>query len=97
MGLKNAIGDEPSLIGLIQVYKSYYPDVIVGNIILRRANLFKTPDPEWTKTFLKIHEASALRSGDIVLQGQNLYKSDAVYPALKTLGATEVWFVYCVI
>jgi len=90
MALKNAIGDEPSLLGLIQVYKSYYPDVIVGNIALRRANLFKTPDPEWTKIFLKIHEASASRSEDILNQNQNLYKFDQIYPSLKTLGATEV-------
>jgi centromere protein I len=33
-------GNEPSLVGLMRVYKDYYPDVIVGDVTAGRASVF---------------------------------------------------------
>ncbi|GFF35734.1 hypothetical protein IFM58399_04310 [Aspergillus lentulus] len=51
MELVNAAGaEEKELIGLLNVFKNYYPDIIVGDLgaLRRRALVFKHPDPEWT-------------------------------------------------
>jgi len=41
MELTRQAGNEPPLVGLMRVYKDYYPDVIVGNATLGRASVFK--------------------------------------------------------
>lgn len=33
-------GNEPPLVGLLRVYKDYYPDVIVGDTVTGRAAVF---------------------------------------------------------
>lgn len=38
--LKRNLGNEQSLNGLLQVYKDYYPDVIVGDITPTKLGLF---------------------------------------------------------
>lgn len=38
--LARRVGNEPPLIGLIRVYKDYYPDVIVGEVASSRASVF---------------------------------------------------------
>jgi centromere protein I len=38
--LSRRVGNEPSLVGLIRVYKDYYPDVIVGDAASGRASVF---------------------------------------------------------
>lgn len=38
--LSRIIGNEPALVGLIRVYKEYYPDVIVGDAAAGRASHF---------------------------------------------------------
>ncbi|KAF7158028.1 hypothetical protein CNMCM5623_002540 [Aspergillus felis] len=51
MELVNTAGaEEKELISLLNVFKNYYPDIIVGDLgVLRRRGLvFKHPDPEWT-------------------------------------------------
>lgn len=49
--IRNTGNDEKELVGLLRVFKSYYPDIIVGEAGLsnrRAAYLFKHPDLEWT-------------------------------------------------
>lgn len=41
MELTRQAGNEPPLVGLMRVYKDYYPDVIVGNATFGRASVFK--------------------------------------------------------
>ncbi|KAF7114002.1 hypothetical protein CNMCM5793_006185 [Aspergillus hiratsukae] len=51
MELVNTAGaEEKELISLLNVFKNYYPDVIVGDLgaLRRRGLVFKHPDPEWT-------------------------------------------------
>lgn len=40
MELTRKAGNEPPLVGLMRVYKDYYPDVIVGEAISGRASVF---------------------------------------------------------
>lgn len=40
MELARRAGNEPPLVGLIRVYKDYYPDVIVGQLTAGRASVF---------------------------------------------------------
>ena len=34
------VGFEPPLVGLMRVYKDYYPDVIIGDAVSSRASVF---------------------------------------------------------
>jgi len=40
MELMRQVGNEPPLVGLMRVYKDYYPDVIVGDGVSGRASVF---------------------------------------------------------
>jgi centromere protein I len=40
MELTRQAGNEPPLVGLMRVYKDYYPDVIVGDVVSGRATVF---------------------------------------------------------
>lgn len=62
--LARKVGNEPALVGLIRVYKDYYPDVIVGEITASRASVFTHPNPEWKERLSQIQEAHAQRNQD---------------------------------
>jgi len=49
MELTRQAGNEPPLVGLMRVYKDYYPDVIVGNATFGRASVFKVSN-SWVQT-----------------------------------------------
>jgi centromere protein I len=40
MELTRQAGNDPPLVGLMRVYKEYYPDVIVGDVTSGRASAF---------------------------------------------------------
>jgi centromere protein I len=40
MELTRQAGNDPPLVGLMRVFKDYYPDVIVGEVTLGRALVF---------------------------------------------------------
>ncbi|EAW08711.1 Mis6 domain protein [Aspergillus clavatus NRRL 1] len=48
--VNNAGAEERELISLLNVFKNYYPDIVVGDLgaLRRRGLVFKHPDPEWT-------------------------------------------------
>jgi len=50
MELTRQAGNEPPLVGLMRVYKDYYPDVIVGDVTAGRARVF-TVNPNTTKLY----------------------------------------------
>ncbi|RPB16110.1 Mis6-domain-containing protein [Morchella conica CCBAS932] len=56
---KRNLGNEQPLNGLLQVFKDYYPDVIVGDIAPTKVGLFSHPNPEWMQKLLLIQESSA--------------------------------------
>ncbi|EFQ97255.1 hypothetical protein MGYG_00296 [Nannizzia gypsea CBS 118893] len=60
--IRNTGGDERELWGLLRVYKSYYPDIIIDDTAIprRRATyFFKHPDPEWTAHMKMLQERAA--------------------------------------
>ncbi|OJD25076.1 hypothetical protein ACJ73_03554 [Blastomyces percursus] len=60
--MRNTGGEERELLGLLKVFKSYYPDIIVGDAYAssgRATYFFKHPDPEWVKHMRHIQERPA--------------------------------------
>lgn len=45
MELTRQAGNDPPLVGLMRVYKDYYPDVIMGDAITGRASVFTVTCP----------------------------------------------------
>ncbi|KAF8457165.1 Mis6-domain-containing protein [Terfezia claveryi] len=60
--LKRIVGNEQPLLGLLQIYKDYYPDVIVERLPPIKAALFSHPNPEWMRKLLVIQEVNAVNS-----------------------------------
>ncbi|KAJ6785276.1 hypothetical protein PWT90_01076 [Aphanocladium album] len=50
-------GNDPTLVGLLRVYKDYYPEIIVGEAVRGRASAFKHPDPSWRERLDELQEA----------------------------------------
>ncbi|KAK2803846.1 hypothetical protein FQN50_006853 [Emmonsiellopsis sp. PD_5] len=61
--IRNTGGEEKELLGLLKVFKSYYPDIIVGDAYAttgtRAAYFFKHPDPEWVKHMRHLQEKAS--------------------------------------
>lgn len=57
MDLSLRLGSDPAVIGLLRVYKDYYPEIIVGEAIKGRASAFKHPDIEWRTRLDEIQDA----------------------------------------
>ncbi|OAX80697.1 hypothetical protein ACJ72_04961 [Emergomyces africanus] len=60
--MRNTGGEERELLGLLKVFKSYYPDIIVGDTYPstgRASYFFKHPDPEWVKQMRHVQEKAA--------------------------------------
>lgn len=59
--LRNAGGEEKELIGLLKVFKNYYPDIIVGDpsVSRRGGAFFKHPDPEWAAHLRHLQDTNA--------------------------------------
>ncbi|KAL1901571.1 hypothetical protein Cpir12675_000440 [Ceratocystis pirilliformis] len=47
MDLSLRLGGDPSVIGLLRVYKNYYPEIIIGEALKGQASAFKHPDLAW--------------------------------------------------
>jgi hypothetical protein len=56
MELTRQAGNDPSLVGLMRIYKDYYPDVIVGDTLVGRASVFTVSISLFLfKSVLRIH------------------------------------------
>ncbi|RBR04332.1 uncharacterized protein FIESC28_11588 [Fusarium coffeatum] len=62
LNLSRQTGNDPSLIGLLRVFKDYYPEVIVGEVVRGKALSFKHPDPQWRDRLDEIQEAHFYKS-----------------------------------
>ncbi|KAL2067965.1 hypothetical protein VTL71DRAFT_16063 [Oculimacula yallundae] len=74
MELTRQGGNEPPLVGLMRVYKDYYPDVIVGEVTSGRASVFTHPNPEWRQRLGEIQELHIQRTQDGLPAGQKTFK-----------------------
>ena len=41
LGLSRQTGKDPALVGLLRVFKDYYPEIIVGDAVRGKASAFK--------------------------------------------------------
>ncbi|EWC44573.1 hypothetical protein DRE_06654 [Drechslerella stenobrocha 248] len=90
-------GDEPAVVGLLQVYRSFYPDIIL--IGTRKRSSFKLWDPVWVQNVVLIQsrEENAQdvgKAGDsqLRLRKGNRITSKArnsIVPTLHTFDASE--------
>jgi centromere protein I len=61
MFLVRKTGSDPAILGLLRVYKNYYPEIIVGAVTKGRVAAFKHPDPTWRDHLDAIQAAHARR------------------------------------
>ncbi|PMD43361.1 Mis6 domain protein [Hyaloscypha variabilis F] len=64
MELTRQAGSEPHLVGLMRVYKDFFPDIIVGDVTSGRASVFTHPNPEWRHRLGEIQESYFQRTQD---------------------------------
>ncbi|KAH6892114.1 Mis6-domain-containing protein [Thelonectria olida] len=57
LNLSRQAGNDPGLIGLLRVFKEYYPEVIVGDAVRGKASAFKHPDQQWRQRLDEIQES----------------------------------------
>ncbi|KAI9934052.1 hypothetical protein MW887_005125 [Aspergillus wentii] len=58
--LASASGEEKELTSLLKVFKNYYPDIVLGDLGMRRTGLFfKHPDPEWPSHVRHLQDTNA--------------------------------------
>ncbi|KAI0119997.1 Mis6-domain-containing protein [Nemania sp. FL0031] len=61
LSLSRQTGNDPALIGLLRVYKDYYPEIIVGDATRGKASAFNHPDTQWRERVDEIQRAHAQR------------------------------------
>ncbi|KAK0720839.1 Mis6-domain-containing protein [Lasiosphaeris hirsuta] len=64
LGLSRQTGGDPALIGLLRVFKNYYPEIIVGEATRGRAAAFKHPDLQWRERLDEIRQQHVERHAD---------------------------------
>ncbi|CEI39268.1 unnamed protein product [Fusarium venenatum] len=74
LNLSRQTGNDPSLIGLLKVFKDYYPEVIVGEAVRGKASSFKHPDPQWRDRLDEIQEAHFYKSQEGVLRPRDGFR-----------------------
>ncbi len=72
LALSRKTGHDPSLLGLLRVYKNYYPEVIVGESTRGKASAFKHPDPQWRERLGQIREAHAHQQASTAAEAPRL-------------------------
>ncbi|EER29983.1 hypothetical protein D8B26_007257 [Coccidioides posadasii str. Silveira] len=79
--IRNAGDETRELLGLLHVFKSYYPEIIVGEIGFgrRRATyFFKHPDAEWTAHLRNLQEKAASSARGIGKQTFQIVRREGV-------------------
>ncbi|KAF4624700.1 hypothetical protein G7Y89_g13464 [Cudoniella acicularis] len=101
MELTRRAGNEPPLVGLMRVFKDYYPDIIVGDAVSGRASVFTHPNPEWREHLGEIQATHYQRTQDglppekrtfrVARKGPNggKYARNPAIPGVHTLNAQE--------
>ncbi|KND93965.1 Centromere protein I [Tolypocladium ophioglossoides CBS 100239] len=98
LNLSRQTGNDASLVGLLRVFKDYYPEIIVGEAVRGKASAFKHPDAQWRARLDEIQaahlqrtadRASAPHDGFRVHRPLNRTQRDGRVPAVHTSHATE--------
>lgn len=88
------------MIGLLRVFKDYYPEIIVAEAVRGKASAFKHPDPIWRARLDEIQEAHAQSVQDLAAPSQydgfrvnrpiNSGHRRKAIPSVQTYHASEV-------
>ncbi|UKZ57804.1 hypothetical protein TrVGV298_011665 [Trichoderma virens] len=62
LNLSRQTANDPYLIGLLRVFKDYYPEIILGELVRGKASAFKHPDISWKERLQDIQDAYALQA-----------------------------------
>ncbi|OTB05754.1 hypothetical protein M426DRAFT_72618 [Hypoxylon sp. CI-4A] len=98
LSLSRQTGNDPSVTGLLRVFKDYYPEIIVGEATRAKASAFKHPDSHWRERLDEIQQAHAARSANRaerplgafrVARNRANGKSSTLVPEVHTSNATE--------
>ncbi|KAK2590051.1 hypothetical protein QQS21_012267 [Conoideocrella luteorostrata] len=99
LNLSRQTGNDPSLVGLLRVFKDYYPEIIVGEAVRGKASAFKHPDLLWRSRLDEIQDAHRQRaaeqrptgpqSGFRVNRPVNRAQRNKAVPVVLTSHATE--------
>ncbi|RDA86591.1 hypothetical protein CP532_6014 [Ophiocordyceps camponoti-leonardi (nom. inval.)] len=96
LDLSRQTGNDPVIVGLLRVFKDYYPEIIVGEAVRGKASAFKHPDTHWRARLDEVQE-----SGRDPVQGRfagprhgfrvhkPVSRSYGLIPAVQTIQATE--------
>ncbi|KAK0754561.1 Mis6-domain-containing protein [Schizothecium vesticola] len=93
LSLARQTGSDPALLGLLRVFKNYYPEIIVGEVTKGRAAAFKHPDLQWRVRLDEIrnqhmeHREDGIRNGfavNHVLAGKLNRSKLSVIPHVHT-------------
>ncbi|CRK46475.1 hypothetical protein BN1723_007083 [Verticillium longisporum] len=71
LGLSRQTGHDPALTGLLRIFKDYYPEIIVGDVMKGKASAFKHPDTQWRDRLSEIQRDYAQRSTAAISQPQS--------------------------
>ncbi|QUC19592.1 uncharacterized protein UV8b_03833 [Ustilaginoidea virens] len=99
LNLSRQTGNDPPLVGLLRVFKDYYPEIIVGEAVRGKASAFKHPDVLWRSRLGEIQDAHRQRvagqrstgpqSGFRVNRPVNRAQRNKAVPVVLTSHATE--------
>ncbi|KAG5987149.1 hypothetical protein E4U43_005208, partial [Claviceps pusilla] len=99
LNLSRQTGNDPPLVGLLRVFKDYYPEIIVGEAVRGKASAFKHPDLLWRSRLDEIQDAHRQRaaerratgpqSGFRVNRPVNRAQRNKTVPSVLTSHATE--------
>ncbi|TVY29041.1 Inner kinetochore subunit [Lachnellula hyalina] len=98
MELTRQAGNEPPLVGLMRVFKDYYPDVIVGDVTSGRASVFTHPNHEWRQRLGEIQTVHFQKTQDGLPLEQRTFRANrrgtrqtksSVVPEVHTSRAQE--------
>ncbi|KID94198.1 Mis6 domain protein, partial [Metarhizium majus ARSEF 297] len=64
LNLSRQTGNDPPLVGLLRVFKDYYPEIIVGEAVRGKASAFKHPDVLWRSRLAEIQDAHRQRAAE---------------------------------
>ncbi|KHN95730.1 Mis6 domain protein [Metarhizium album ARSEF 1941] len=64
LNLSRQTGNDPPLVGLLRVFKDYYPEIIVGQAVRGKASAFKHPDLLWRSRLGEIQDAHRQRAAE---------------------------------
>ncbi|OAA66085.1 Mis6 domain-containing protein [Cordyceps fumosorosea ARSEF 2679] len=98
LNLSRQTGNDPTLVGLLRVYKDYYPEIIVGEAVRGRASAFKHPDPSWRERMDELQEAHLQQTQERMSRPRDAFRvhksvgrgqRKTALPSVHTTHATE--------